>query len=277
MSTKIEWTDETINPIIGCAPISESCTNCYAKKFAYRHSFNTNMKSRYGGIAHKKNGRIKWTGKLRFVRSELEKPLGWKKPRRIFVCSMSDIFHDDVKTEWIDDILEIIGACPRHTFMFLTKRAHNIEKKMYEVTEENPCRALGGGDYLPNLWIGVTVESSTYLSRIYELLKVPAAVRFISVEPMLSEIDAREYLGVRYGCEGEHPQMICDVCRQALGLNWVICGAETGPGARPMDLAWARDLRDQCAESSIPFFFKKAGNKIETPPDLMVRQWPGGK
>ena len=233
--TKIEWADYTWNPITGCSPISAGCARCYALAIS----------KRFNGGDHS----------VKFHPERLSQPLVVKKPSKIFVCSMSDIFHDDVKTEWIDDILEIIAACPQHTFMFLTKRAHNIEKKLYEVTDGNPCRALGGGDYYKNLWLGVTVESAKFLSRIHELLKVPAAVRFVSVEPMLSAIDI-----------AQHP-----------GLDWVICGAETGPGARPMDLAWARDLRDQCAESSVPFFFKKAGNKIETPPDLMVRQWPGGK
>lgn len=233
--TKIEWVDGgyTWNPITGCSPISEGCKNCYALAIA----------KRFNGGDHS----------VKFHPERIEQPLAVKNPSKIFVCSMGDIFHDDVRLEWIDDILEVIAACPQHTFMFLTKRAHNIEKKLYENTVDNPCRELGAGDYVPNLWLGVTVESSTHLPRIYELLKVPAAVHFVSVEPMLSGINITQHTG----------------------LDWLICGAETGTGARPMNLEWARDLRDQCAAAGVPFFFKKAGNKIETPPDLMVRQWPG--
>jgi protein gp37 len=234
--SKIEWLDggATWNPVTGCTPVSEACTNCYARRMA------TRLKGRYGYPADE-------PFRVTLHPERIEEPLHIKKPSRIFVCSMGDIFHDDVPTRFIDDVLEIIGACPQHTFMMLTKRPENIERKLYEQEYDNPLREFGGGDFLPNLWIGVTVENQARANeRIPWLLCAegkpwfPAALKFVSCEPLLGPIDLRE--------AGPHVKT---------PLGWCIAGAETGPGKRPMDWQWAKDLQEDCHDASVPFFGKK--------------------
>jgi protein gp37 len=194
----------------------------------------------------------RWTGKVMFVPSELEKPLRWKKPRRIFVCSMGDIFHPSVPTIWIDAVLEVIDACPQHTFLLLTKRADLIEEKLYGVTADHGCRELGGGDYLPNLWLGVTVCHPNERWKIEALRRIPAAQRWVSFEPLL-----------------------WDMGRVNLdGISWVVAGAETGPGARRMPQEWARGLRDQCVAAGTPFFFKKNSAGRHELAGRVWEEWP---
>jgi len=176
---------------------------------------------------------------------ELNKPFTWKKPRRIFVESMGDLFHDDVPRNMIDRVLEVIAACPEHTFMVLTKRPENIDGKLYGYDAQCPVRELGGGDYLPNLWLGVTVENQSQVWRVGELLSIYSPVHFVSVEPMLERIDL-DLCGSNYGRDSLNEM-----------VNWVICGGETGPKARPMDPQWALDLLIQCLEAKVPFFFKR--------------------
>lgn len=230
MGTKIEWCDETWNPITGCTPISEGCKNCYAERMTKR------LAGRFG------YPRIDPFSPAMWHEDQLNKPLKWKKPRKVFVCSMGDIFHDDVYLWQIDAILEVISACPQHTFLLLTKRPENIDRKIYTTNPIEPCRELGGGDYLPNVWIGVTVENQKQADiRTPELLKSEFArlcpVRFVSVEPMLGSVQFA----------------IAD------GLDWVICGGETGPGARLMRNEWVLYLLNQCKTSDVPFFFKQWG------------------
>jgi protein gp37 len=238
MSTKIEWTDETWNPITGCTPISEGCQNCYAKRMANR------LKGRYG---YSKDDPFKVT----YHPGRLAQPLKWKKPRKIFVCSMGDIFHPDVKREWAEEVWNIMARCPQHTFIILTKRPENAP--------------MADNWWFPNIWLGVTAENQKRANvRIPILLRIPAAVLFVSVEPMLSEI----YLT-------DIPIINSDVTMNVLKrasvfsphIDWVICGAETGPGARYMDPAWARALHYQCRFDDVPFFFKKAsaGWTLELP------------
>jgi len=234
MASKIEWVagddgkpGETWNPVTGCTPVSAGCANCYAKRMA------TRLRGRFGYPADE-------PFRVTIQHDKMEQPLRWRKPRRIFVCSMSDLFHEDVPDWVVGYVLYIARKAPHHTFMVLTKRAK---------------RLAAMGRFLhkaPNIWWGVTAENqAAACSRVTQLMGTPAAVRFVSVEPMLGPVTLL----------GQRP-------------DWVICGGETGPGARPMDLAWARDLRDQCHESSIPFFFKRVGQGRKTPADLMVRQWP---
>jgi len=238
--TKIEWADATWNPVTGCTPISEGCTNCYAERMSHR------LAGRFGYHTFD-------PFRVTVHHERFEEPLRWKKPRRIFVCSMGDFFHANISTAVIDALLEIMAACPQHTFMVLTKRPENIEPKLYTVTLGNPCRELGGGDYLPNLWLGVTVENQKRADeRLPYLLRCPAKVRFVSIEPMLGPVDLEKLHGVDH----------------------VICGGETGPGARLMQVEWARELRDQCNDFGVPFFFKKMGGGRPTPKDLEIRQWP---
>jgi len=184
----------------------------------------------------------------------LIEPLKWKKPKKVFLCSMGDLLGDDVPAEFIDEILEVIAACPQHTFILLTKRPENIEAKFYEVTEDNPCRELGGGDYLPNLWLGVTVERQEMaVSRISELLKIPARLRFVSIEPMLEPINLGRWLQT---------------------IDWVIIGAMTGPGA-PQNAPkgeWIEDIVRQARDANVPVFMKD--NLRPCWDGALVQEWP---
>ena len=249
--SKIEWTDATWNPITGCSPVSVGCDNCYARRMAQR------LKGRFG---YRENGSFQVT----FHPDRLVQPFKWKKARKIFVCSMGDIFHDDVQVDWIDLIFGIIEHCRQHTFIILTKRPENIKKKLAEFYH-NARRKFFNNHMPDNVWIGVTVEHPDYLWRIEELLPIPATVRFVSVEPMLENVDMFKWLFTRLNTgDGRH-----DVKK----LNWVICGAETGQKARPINLDWARDLRNQCKVAGVPFFFKSAGGR-DTPDDLEIREFP---
>jgi len=255
MPTKIDWADESWNPITGCNPVSEGCAHCYAKRMAYR------LKGRYGYPADD-------PFKVTWHPDRLDQPLKWKKPKRIFVCSMGDLFHEDVNFKWIVDIIEstIWPTRNKHTYLFLTKRPR-IMKQFFDnfLAWERLHKQYP-------IWLGVTVENDNNLWRIEELLKIPAAKHFVSIEPMLEEIIIpREYLTGEY-----EPASIYDSFWRIDGpsLDWVIVGGETGPGARPMNPDWARSIRDQCKEAGVPFFFKKMGSNQPTPDDLMVREFP---
>lgn len=232
MPTKIEWTEESWNPVTGCSPKSDGCAHCYAERMAKR------LAGRYG---YPKEDPFRVT----FHSDRLDQPLKWKKPRKIFICSMGDLFHNNVLPAWQKYIFQRIEDCSRHIFIILTKRPHNMADFI----------AQGSKDYwrpwpLPNVWLGVTVESAKYLDRVETLLQIPANIRFISCEPLLEHLDIGDYLGKEK-------------------INWVIVGAETGPGARPMNLDWARNIRDQCKAAGVPFFMKKPFKW-----DLQIREWP---
>ena len=228
-NTKIQWANKVWNPVTGCTPISSGCLNCYAKRMANR------LRGRCGYPVDE-------PFKITLHSERLEEPFHWRKPCMIFVCSMGDLFHEDVPTMFIDRILGVISDCPQHIFLVLTKRPQNIEPKLYGGSEKHPFRYLGGGDYLSNLWIGVSVENQeTVDERIPILLQIPVALRFVNVEPMLGPINLLQYL-------------ITDNTRK---ISWVICGGETGPKARPMKREWAEDLLDQCQAAGIPFFYKQ--------------------
>ena len=241
--TTIEWTDYSWNPVTGCTPISEGCRNCYARRIAHRLSQNPAVphRERHEGF------------RVSCWPERLEEPLRWRKPRTVFVCSMGDIFHSNVPTDFIDKVLEIIAACPQHTFLMLTKRPENIEDKLYG---GKGARVLGGGDYLPNLGLGVTVENQDAVKRILHLLKIPAAMRFVSVEPMLEPVK----LGLAKGLPG---------------LDWVICGEESGPNARHVGDGPIRDLKNQCVAAGVPFMLKQMwiGGKLVKMPELDGRVW----
>lgn len=262
--TKIEWLDggASWNPITGCTPISEGCANCYAKTMA-----ETRLRGMFG---YDKTDPFKVT----YHEDKVTQPMRWKRPRKIFVCSMGDLFHDDVKHRQIIRIFNVFQLAPQHTYLLLTKRP----ERMKDIIEH----FYGGAFPPPNLWLGVTAENQrTADERIPILLSTPAAKRFVSVEPMLEIVDILYYLPeYDYSPTYEYYQKAYPNCGKSpiqitRGLDWVICGAETGQNARPMDLKWARDLRDQCAESNVPFFFKKAGpNNTLIPDDLMIREYP---
>lgn len=255
--TKIEWAEAVWNPITGCTPVSEGCQNCYARRMSKRLA---------GRCGYPKDDPFKVT----LHPERLEEPLQWKKPRRVFVCSMGDIFHPDVQPIWLAMIFNVIREYPQHTFMVLTKRP--------EIALEHTHNTMLSPYFgLSNLYLGVTAENQEQANkRIPVLLQIPAAIRFVSVEPMLGPVDldmiAQEHKGIP-GCidalrgvfwpalgdpDLEYDQRITDLPR----INWVICGGETGPGARPMHPAWVRSLRDQCVDSVTPFFFKSWGEWI---------------
>lgn len=287
----IAWTDETWNPIRGCTRVSPGCENCYAERTAARFS---DYGQAYYGLAVRKlktlgegdNGARtvpRWTGHVRTVPEHLRDPLKWKRPRRIFVNSMSDLFHEKLGFERdIDPIFAVMGAAERHTFQVLTKRP----KRMLEYVLEYERRVQ---ERIPrNIWLGVTAEDQQRADeRIPLLLQTPAAVRFVSVEPQLEHVDLKTWTASWADCPacerghvGFDEEGCCTACGADVvfhyGLDWVICGAESGPGARPFDEAWARSLRDQCASAGTAFFYKQAldatGHKVSTP-EIDGRRW----
>ena len=226
--TGIEWTDATWNPLSGCSIVSPGCTNCYAMKLAHRYTGT----ALYKGLTHSVNGHAVWTGKIALNERMLNAPLGWQKPRRIFVNSMSDLFHEAVANETIDRIFDVMGRAGRHVFQVLTKRADRLEAYM----------AARTGEVLPNLWLGVSVEDQARADeRIPPLMRTRAAIRFLSCEPLLEGID------------------IASCLAKDCGPDWVIAGGESGSEARPPHPAWIRSLREQCQATGTQFFFKQWG------------------
>jgi len=226
--TKIEWADATWNPITGCSRISEGCEHCYAERMVKRFP------------------RIYPNGfKPTFHESRLEDPLHWKKPRRIFVCSMGDLFHKDVSIEWIYRVFDVMQRCPQHTFLLLTKRpgrAKALTKTMLHFYFPEEADALK--THFSHVWFGVTIESRENLARAEVALQTGFAHKFVSLEPLLSSLPIGKYLfPLAYRANFE----------------WVIVGGETGPGARLMKYEWARYVLDACRRYKIPFFFKKWG------------------
>lgn len=277
--THIEWTDATWNPVTGCSVVSPGCTNCYAMKLA-----GTRLQhhpSRAGLTQETKAGPV-WTGEVRLNEGWLDQPLRWRRARRIFVCAHGDLFHESVPDEWIDRVFAVMALCPQHTFQVLTKRADRM--RAYLTGDRSELRAaitvnslrLGLGDPrpvrlpLPNVWLGVSVEDQQRANeRIPDLLATPAAVRFLSCEPLLGPVDLTwiEFPNERGRMEcydaldlhmdqgdGPLPEGDCSAV-----VDWVICGGESGPGARPMHPDWARSLRDQCTAARVPFFHKQNG------------------
>ena len=239
MTTKIEWCQETWNPITGCSKISEGCRNCYAERMAKR------LAGRYGYPADD-------PFRVTFHPDRIEQPLKWKKPRRIFVCSMGDLFHGDVCQAWLADIFDVIERCPQHKFLLLTKRPYIMAKRLLDpIAQMLPLHFHSKtNEPLKNVWLGTTVENNDYLWRITHLLSIPAAVRFVSIEPMLGP--------VRIDYSKMFPT---DACFQKPPmLDWVIVGGESGPGARQMRPDWVRSVRDDCVNAGIPFFFKQWGS-----------------
>jgi len=212
MKTTIEWTESTWNPVTGCTRISLGCRHCYAERMARRLQAMGNPRYRNGF-------------RLTLHPDQVDLPLRWAKPQMIFVNSMSDLFHSSIPVSFIEDVFGIMQKASHHTFQILTKRS----RRLASLATKLPWPA--------NVWMGVTVESGDYVSRIHHLRKVPAAVRFLSLEPLLGPMD----------------HLPLD------GIHWVIVGGESGPGARPMRAEWARGIRNQCLAAGVPFFFKQWG------------------
>lgn len=255
-NSSIEWTDATWNPIVGCSRVSEGCRNCYAERFAHRWAGTVET---YKGVVESTPNGSRWTGNVKFIESRLDQPLRWRKPRRIFVNSMSDLFHENVPDEWIDRIFAVMALSPQHTFQILTKRPErmleyfNAERFGYieAIARKIHGKPLPPGTVmpwpLPNVWLGVSVENQKAADeRIPLLLQTPAAVRFLSCEPLLGPVDLTRF--------SAHP-----LVPNAIPIDWVIAGGESGPGARPMHPDWVRELRDHCQAAGVPFFFKQWG------------------
>lgn len=296
-NTKIEWTDTTWNPLRGCSRVSEGCRNCYAERQAIRQ-----VNGVYAGLVHIANGHPSWTGKVSFVEDHLLDPLSWKKPRRVFVNSMSDLFHENVLDEWIDKIFAVMALCPQHTFQILTKRPQRMLAYMQMIAGEkdiqrwinaaydsdpdlSPCAAglMEDLDWpLPNVWLGVSVENQKAADeRIPLLLETPAAVRFISAEPLLGSVEIRQWIGLECRhedswSESDTNATVCRECDRMAFLDWVIAGGESGPGARPMRPSWSRSLRDQCSAAGVPFFFKQWGEWAESSAKPIRGEHTGG-
>jgi protein gp37 len=212
--TTIAWTESTWNPVRGCTKMSTGCAFCYAEAFA----------ERWRGI----RGHPYEQGfDLKLIPEKLEEPLRWKRPRRIFVNSMSDLFHEGVPIEYIRKVFAVMERAHWHTFQILTKRSARL-------AELAPLLRWPG-----NVWQGVTVESAAYVSRIDDLRRVPAVVRFLSLEPLLTAI----------------PDL------PLMGIDWVIVGGESGRQHRPIEPEWVRDIRNQCADAEVAFFFKQWGGR----------------
>jgi protein gp37 len=225
--TSIEWTDATWNPVAGCTVITAGCTNCYAMRMAARlEAMGT---EKYRGLTRKSGKRAVWTGKIRLDRASLNMPKTWTKPRKVFVNSMSDLFHDDVPKEFIAQVWNVMKKTPRHTYQILTKRP------------ERMARILAGPSFeiLPNVWLGTSVEDSRVLSRLDAIRQVPAAIRFVSFEPLIGSV-----------AEGD-----------LTGIHWAIVGGESGPRAREMRREWIDEIEAMCRSSGTAFFFKQWGGK----------------
>ena len=244
----IEWTEATWNAIVGCSILSPGCTNCYAMRQAGRWLRRT---PKFAGLTQPSKAGPVWTGEMRLWEKALDQPLRWKKPRRIFVNSMSDLFHESLPDEWIDRIVAVMSRCPQHQFQVLTKRSARM-RDYYDgdalnriiarlVDETGEARLTSP---LPNVHLGVSVEDQERVGRIRELLATAAAVRWVSLEPLLGPVDLAVPLG--------------GVC--GVRLDWVVLGGESGGrDARPMNPDWARSVRDQCVCAGVPFFFKQWG------------------
>ena len=226
--SNIEWTEATWNPLTGCSKISPGCKNCYAEKLSYRLQ-------KMG--AHNYRNAFQLT----LHESAIETPLKWKKPRIIFVNSMSDLFHKDVPVSFIKKVFKVMNDCPQHQFQVLTKRGERLEEIAPELK------------WTDNIWMGVSVENSNYKTRIDNLLSTKAKIKFLSLEPLLGPLS-------RFKLKG---------------IDWVIVGGESGPKARPMDESWVIQIRDQCLKKKVPFFFKQWGGvqKHRTGRTLQGRTW----
>ena len=230
--TGIEWTNETWNPVTGCAKVSQGCKNCYAEGVAHRF-----WAKQYPPVG----GRPRRFTDVQCHPDRLDEPLRWRKPRRVFVNSMSDLFHDDVPDEFIGQVFAVMGRAPQHTFQVLTKRPERMRRFC-------AWTARTGNPPLTNVWLGVSVEDQRASDeRIPLLLQTPAAVRVLSCEPLLGPL---EFSDVTRRSDAVH-----QLGKPALdGIGWVIVGGESGPAARPCDVAWVRSIVEQCRAAGGPAF-----------------------
>ena len=221
--SRIEWTEATWNPVTGCDRISAGCDNCYALALSRR------LKA-MGAEKYQQDGDPRTSGPgfgVSMHASALSQPLGWRSPRVVFVNSMSDLFHARVDVGFIRDVLDVMRATPQHTYQVLTKRAIRARRLSDQL------------EWPDNMWLGVSIENISVMHRVDELRRIPTAVRFLSCEPLLGDLEGLDLSGI----------------------DWVIAGGESGPNYRPVELSWVRSIRDRCLEAQVPFFFKQWGGR----------------
>jgi protein gp37 len=290
--TKIEWADYTWNPAVGCSRVSSGCDNCYAKAIVHRFPNLTgwDFYEYYCGPNGGEDGEpIGWDGIAHFKPERLEEPFhlrpGKDRPHRIFVCSMSDLFHESLSNEQISAVFGVMAATPQHKYVVLTKRPERalewfkivLPSLLFPIVEKlGVDRSLLPHILqwpLPNVIMCASVEDQkTSDERIPLLLQIPSAKRFVSVEPMLEKIDVKRYL--KCHCDEYWPGQGHPLdCPAKGGVNLIICGAETGSGKRPFRDEWALYLRDQCAAAGVPFFFKKDGAGRSTLNGVKYMEW----
>ena len=280
--TAIEWSDATWNPTVGCSRVSPGCENCYAERVAHR-----GLRPEHAGLTVMGARGPRWNGTVRCLPGRLEQPLHWQKPRRVFVDSMSDLFHEDVPDDFIDRVFAVMALSMTlgHQFQILTKRAERMRRYVgaADVAERVACemptfgrpsvrpervpRHLQPRWPLPNVWLGVSVEDQQRADdRIPLLLATPAAVRFVSAEPLLGPLEL-------------HPAWLssdapCAVCSEIecshVPLHWIIVGGESGPGARPCEVGWLRSIVAQCTAAGVPCFVKQMGRWLRGDADGFV-------
>jgi len=239
---------ETWNPIIGCTKVSPGCDNCYAERMANRLTGIQATKDNYSPVITDS----KWNGTTNVCLNQWNWPLVWKAPRMVFVCSMGDLFHESVSFETIEKIYDVMHSNDQHIFIVLTKRPENVIPLMKRVGWGLP--------FPPNVWIGVTAENQEQANkRIPILLQIPAAKRFVSIEPMLGPVDLTNISSITDWPNVIGYQFKTGEKFEGSKLDWVICGGESGPKARPMHSDWVRSVRDQCQVDDVPFFFKQWG------------------
>ena len=240
--TSIEWTDATWNPVAGCTAITAGCTNCYAMKMAAR--LEAMGVEKYRGLTRKSGNRHVWSGNLRLDEAALEIPARWRKAKKVFVNSMSDLFHENVPTEFIARVWRAMAATPQHTFQILTKRP----ERMADVLRQNARFGT-----LANVWLGTSVEDSRTLGRLDDLRRTRSAVRFVSFEPLIGSAASADLSGI----------------------DWAIVGGESGTHARPMKVEWLTEIHAMCEQAGTAFFFKQWGgrNKKATGRSYRGRTW----
>lgn len=239
--TSIEWTDATWNPVAGCAIITPGCTNCYAMRMAAR--LDAMGVDKYAGLTRKSGNRYIWTGKIRLDPASLDIPLRWRKPRKIFVNSMSDLFHDEVPADFVAKVWDVMRSTPQHTYQILTKRPERMRAVLTAL--DMPV--------LPNVWLGTSVEDAAVLKRLDDLRATPAAIRFVSFEPLIGSVAGADLTNI----------------------HWAIVGGESGPRSRPMLAEWVEEIRIRCALAGTAFFFKQWGGKNKKAAGRLLdgREW----
>lgn len=238
--TSIEWTDATWNPVAGCSIMSAGCTNCYAMRMAAR--LDAMGVQKYADLTRKSGGKHKWTGKIYLDYRALDVPFNWHRPRNVFVNSMSDLFHPEVPVDFIQKIWGVMERTSRHTYQILTKRPDRMAMVVGREVR-----------VLPNVWLGTSVEDASVHHRIDQLRQVPAAVRFVSFEPLIGSVAGAKLHGI----------------------HWAIVGGESGPRARHLDPGWVDEIFTMCAAADVAFFFKQWGgkNKKATGREYRGRTW----